>query len=343
MEHAYGSEDIGRKASANAVLDKVPTLDLGPWLAGQPGALDQLAAQLREVLERVGFFYLINHGVPQSLIDRTFAEGRRFHSLSLERKLEIKLNTSVNGYMPVKGSSDRHSKMNKNPAPNENESFFAHRERDPNDPAVKAGRDFRGPNQWPRDLPGFKETVLEYKAALESLGQKMIRVFARAVDLPEDYFAPYFYNGELSTRLLHYLPATREQIESGVFGHGAHTDRNFMTFVAQSDVEGLEILTTRSEWLGAPIVPGAFVVNAGDTLRRWSNDRFLSTPHRVQNKSGTDRYSIAFFYGPNLSSTIECIPTCHSPGNPPKHPPILYEDFKREFADLYFMNRNKLA
>ena len=138
-------------------------LDVAAHLAGEPGALEAAAAELRSALENIGFFYLAGHGVPQPLIDRIFVEAKRFHALPLDEKMKLRLNRSNNGYMPLRGHAQRHTTLNKTPPkPNENESFFAKRERDPNDPDVVAKKDLRDPNQWPDNLPGFKETVLEY-------------------------------------------------------------------------------------------------------------------------------------------------------------------------------------
>lgn len=331
--------DIGRKPSVNRSLERIPVLDLTAYLNGDAGALPALGLELRHALEKVGFFYVTGHQVPQALVDRTFAETERFHALPLEQKLQIKVNRSTNGYLPMKGSAARHSKLNKDPAPNENESFFCRRERDPEDPDVKAGKDFRDPNQWPQGLPGFRENVLEYQTRMEQLGMRMLPVFAAALDLPADYFNPFFENCELTVRLIHYPPASPQQIEAGVFGAGAHTDRGFMTFLAQANVPGLEILTTEGDWIPAPVMPGAFLVNSGDLLRRWTNDRFLSTSHRVLNRANTDRYSVAFFQGPNLNARIECLPTCQDEDNPPKHEPVVVEDARREFMDTNYFHR----
>jgi isopenicillin N synthase-like dioxygenase len=275
---------------------QIPLLDVGPYLTGAAEALEMAAAQLRYALENVGFYYLTGHRVPQPLIDRIFAETKRFHALPLEAKMELKLNRSNNGYMPLKGHAQRHTSLNKNPKPNENESFFAKRERDPLDPDVVAKRDLRDPNQWPDDLAGFKETVLEYQGVMRRLTHRLLPVYARALDLPAGYFTPFFHQGgEITVRMIHYPPATAEQVADEVFGTAAHTDRNLFTILAQGDTPGLQIMLPDGTWTPAPLMTGAFVVNSGDTLRRWSNDRFLSTPHRVLNVSGRDRYSVPFF------------------------------------------------
>ena len=323
---------------------RIPVLDLAPYLAGEAGALDTLAAELRFALENIGFFYLAGHGVPQALIDRMFAETKRFHAQPLADKMTIHLNRSNNGYMPLRGHAQRHTTLNKNPKPNENESFFARRERDPADPDVIAKKDLRDPNQWPNGLPGFKETVLEYQGVMRRLVHRMLPLYARALDLPTDYFAPFFHKGgEITVRMIHYPPATPEQVTEEVFGTAAHTDRNLFTILAQGDTPGLQIMLPDGTWIPAPILPGAFVVNSGDTLRRWTNDRFLSTPHRVLNVSGRDRYSVPFFVSPEYDTLIECLPSCHGPQGSAKYPPVTLEAFTIEFLNRNYANRNRQA
>jgi isopenicillin N synthase-like dioxygenase len=261
--------------------------------------------------------------------------------MPLDAKMKIHLNRSNNGYMPLKGHAQRHSTLNRDPKPNENESFFAKRERDPADPAVAAGRDLRDPNQWPHGLPGFKETVLEYQAVMRDLAHRLLPVYATALGLRQDYFTPFFdRGGEVTVRLIHYPPASPEDVAGNVFGTAPHTDRNLFTILAQGDVPGLEIMLPDGSWIPAPLMAGAFVVNSGDTLRRWTNDRFLSTPHRVLNLSGQDRYSVPFFVSPEYETMIECLPGCSGPDNPAKYPPVTMEAMTIEFLNRNYANRS---
>jgi isopenicillin N synthase-like dioxygenase len=171
----------------------------------------------------------------------------------------------------------------------------------------------------------------------------MLPVYARALDLPADYFTPFFHQGgEITVRMIHYPPATADQVDEGVFGTAAHTDRNLFTILAQGDTPGLQIMLPDGEWMRAPLMPGAFVVNSGDTLRRWSNERFLSTPHRVLNNiAGRDRYSVPFFVGPEYDTVLECLPSCRGADNPPKYEPVTMEAFSIEFLNRNYANRNQ--
>ena len=317
----------------------IPGLDLGPYLRGEKGALDPLTAALRETCEKVGFFYIKNHGIPQDLIDRTFAASKRIHAMPVADKKAIAMNEQNIGYMGVNESIQGHSKVEVARKPNYNESFFFMRDRKPDDPDVMAKKPFRGLNLWPADLPGFREDALAYQSAMEQLGMKMLPVVARALDLPVDFFLDYFNPANLQTRFLHY--PIRDESVPDQYGAGAHTDAGFLTFLMQHGIGGLQIRKTDGTWFDAPVLPGKFLINTGDLLRRWTNDRWLSTPHRVLNLSGTDRYSIAFFFGPDLDRVMSCLPSCQGPDNPAKHPPISYAQYKTEFVKANYFNQQR--
>jgi isopenicillin N synthase-like dioxygenase len=169
---------------------------------------------------------------------------------------------------------------------------------------------------------------------------RVLPVVARSLDLPADYFASYFNPAQYSLRMLHY--PVRDEREPDQYGTGAHTDGGFLTFLIQSGVGGLQIRKADGEWFDAPVLPGKYLVNSGDMMRRWTNDRYLSTPHRVMNVSGTDRYSMAFFFDPHLDRVLECLPTCTDAGNPPKHEPITYGQYLTEFLDSNYFHRKKV-
>ena len=146
----------------------IPVIDLGPHLAGRPGAAATTAAELGHALEDVGFFVIVNHGIPPTLIDEAFAEARRFHAQPMDAKLALRMNEHNNGYMMLGRYAVWTSDVNANDKPDLNEAFFIKRERGPDDPLVRAGRRFAGPNQWPADLPGFRDTVLAYTEAVDT-------------------------------------------------------------------------------------------------------------------------------------------------------------------------------
>ena len=285
-----------------------------------------VAEALRAVLERVGFFILVNHGVSETLIARVFAEARRFHALPMPAKQAVFLNAHNNGYMALNRYNVRTSRVSEATArPDLNEAFFIKRERRSDDPMLLADRRFAGPNVWPNGLPGFRKTLLEYTDAVDAMARQLLPALARSLDLPDNTLDAAFAESQFSFRLSHYPAVTAR--ETGLYGIAPHTDANFMTFLAQSGQPGLQIRLGEDRWIDVPHVPNSFVVNSGDMLHRWTNGRYKSTPHRALPPIGTPRYAIPYFLGPHLDTEIACLPTCQDAGNPPRYPPITYEAY----------------
>jgi len=317
----------------------IPILDVSRYFAGDMDDLLRLGAELRDAFEKVGFWFLRGHGVPRSLIDTMFSECERFHAQPMENKLALRINEHTIGYMPMGGSIARSSKVNNNTKPSVNAAYFVRRERTPNDPDVIAGKRFRGLNQWPADLPGFRDNVLTYMTAMEQLGKRLVRIYAVALDLPPDYFDPMFEKPNMIQRMTYYPP--RPSYEDNEFSIAPHTDSGFMTLLAPSAVPGLSIRLPDGTWFDAPSDPEAFVVNGGDILRRWTNDRFLSTPHRAMNTSGRARYAIPFFFDTHPDTLMSCLPSCRSRENPPKYEPITYDEYALWYATRNYVHLNQ--
>ena len=314
----------------------LPVIDLGPYRAGVPGALEAVAEELGVALETVGFFLLVDHGVPRELIARTFEEARRFHAQPAAAKLALRMNEHNNGYMAMGRYAVWTSDVNANDKPDLNEAFFTKRERAPDDPLVIAGRRFAGPNRWPEDLPGFRDTVLAYTEAVDELGRRLMPACAVALDLPPAAFDAAFAESQFSFRLSHYPPV---EAEPNQFGIAPHTDANFLTFLAQTEVPGLQLRLPSGEWFDVPYVPDSYAVNSGDMLTRWTNGRFKSTPHRALPPVGRDRYAIPFFLGPHLDTEIACLPTCQGPDHPARFPPITYDAYLHWWYDANYNAR----
>ncbi|MGE0802823.1 MAG: isopenicillin N synthase family dioxygenase [Lautropia sp.] len=315
-----------RASALDLATDEVPILDLGPYLAGEPGALDAVARDLLHASTHVGFYFLANHGVPQTLIDQVFRESARFHALPQAEKEKLKLDKNKIGYFGSGTTGGRRPGIK----PNLYSAFCVREDLAPDDPDVVAGKPFRGLNQWPANLPGFRETVMAYCHAVRDLCRGILPIYARALDLPLDFFDAAFVKPLLNMQLNHY---ERQAVFDGdQFGIAPHTDRTFITLLCQAQVPGLEIQPSGGRWVTAPALPGHFLVNTGDLLRLWTNERFLSTPHRVINTSGVERHSIPFFFNPDPDTLIECLPTCRSASEPAKHPPLRYIDFYEWFV-----------
>ena len=311
----------------------IPVIDFGPSFAGVPGAREATAAILRDTLENVGFFVMVNHGVPPALIERTFGEARRFHAQSMDAKLALRMNEHNNGYMMMGRYAVWTSGVNANDKPDLNEAFFCKRERPAEHPLRRSGRRFVGPNVWPEDLPGFRANVLAYVDAMDALSRRVLPVCAAALDLPADAFDAAFAESQFSFRLTHYPPVAAQPNQ---FGIAPHTDANFLTFLAQTDVPGLQVRMPDGTWTDVPYVPGSYAVNTGDMMARWTNGRFKSTPHRALPPVDRHRYAIPFFLGPHIDTVIECLPTCRAPGEAPKFAPITYEAYLTWWYDANY-------
>ena len=307
----------------------IPLIDLAPLT--QTGGAVALAAQMRAALEDIGFLIIVNHGVPQELIEQTFDQARRFHDQATDAKHAVLMNEHNNGYMAMARYGVRTSRVSENALPDLNESFFIKRERTPDDPL--SARRFGGPNIWPTDLPGFRENILAYTEAVDALGRRLLPAVALALNLPDDTFDPAFEESQFSFRLSHYPPQGRTK---GQYGFAPHTDANFMTFLAQSGVPGLQIMSKSGDWLDVPHVPRSFVVNSGDMLHRWTNGRFASTPHRVVPPEGQARYAVPYFLGPHMDTLIKCLPGCSDENNPARYSPVTYDDYLKWWYDANY-------
>ncbi len=302
------------------MTDRMPVIDLDPLCHGGEAGLNEVAAQIGAACRGVGFFYVVNHGAPAALVADVFAKSRAFFAEPLSDRLDVAMevvggNRGYSGYMrealdPTHGADRK-------------EAFNIGIELAANDPGLNGGEPFRALNAWPK-TPGFRETLLAYFDACLSLGLDLHRAFARDLGLPLDFFADKLARPLATLRLLRYPPE-----RAGVIGAGTHTDYGNITLLATDGVCGLEVRTRDGAWLEAPSMPGAFVVNIGDCLMRWTNDVYVSTPHRVVSRGVGERYSVAFFLDPNPFALVEAIPSCVAPGAAAKYPPILAHDYLR--------------
>ena len=328
--------------SVEEVTRSIPVIDFGPAFRGETGGLEAAAANVRRACEQIGFFYMAGHGVTQAVIDAAFEASREFHAMPLEDKMRLKINESNIGYLPVNQSMQRASTVHKATRPNYNESFFISHDRAADHPDIVAGTPLRGRNQWPEGHERMRVAMVRYFKTLEGVGERMLPVLARSLAMPAGHFAPFFDDEpHINLRFLHYPPQDTEDDEQ--FGQAPHTDNSFFTMLAREEVPGLAVRLPSGEWLAPPVIPGTFLVNLGNMMKRWSNDRFLSTPHGVLNDAGVDRYSIAFFYSPNVASVIECLPSCTGPADPPRYPPAVYRDLILDFYNANYFHREGYA
>ena len=311
------------------MVEEIPVIDYRSFHCSDERALGRIAGEIAHACEEIGFFYAVNHGIGGELIERAFTAARRFFALPLEQKMALKLNQSHMGYLPIGAAVQAASTVRKATRPNQNESFFVSYDRDSNRPEAGGSNALRGRNQWPADLPRLRADMMAYFGAVSAMCRRMLPSFAVALGMTADFFAAFFGEPHANLRCLHYPP--RGTTEDNTDGQRAHTDNSFITALAMTDVPGLSVRLPSGEWVAPPIIPGTFLINLGNIMRRWSNDRFLSAPHRVANQPEVDRYSIAFFFSPNPDSVIECLPSCISTENPAHYRPALYRDLILDF------------
>lgn len=316
---------------------EIPVIDLAPLQSGTPGGLQACAAALRDALENVGFYLIVNHGVPQATIDSAYAAVRRFFALPDGVKMALLKNHHNIGYAPIRSLYNRPTSElnNERQVRSAAESFFMKADLAPDHPDVLAGKRFRSPNLWPpaEAAPGFRAAMVDYAHALEALGKSLLPLYAMALDLPGNWFDQAFVDPMYTLRISRYpRQATLGEKEQGL---PPHTDTSFMTLLPYNRVQGLQVRHVNGHWIDAPAVPGSFVVNSGNMLRRWSNNRCMSTPHQVVNLSPEERYAMPFFLDVNRDWLMDCLPSCMSVDNPFQYEPMTYADYMAWYTTDY--------
>lgn len=275
-------------------FSEVPVIDLGPLLKDGPIKAKSTVDQIAKACSEVGFMQVVNHGVPDSAIERVIAESAPFFALPVEKRNEIAISNSpqFRGYLPLKYKGEAST------GEIHQEAFIMFHDK----PESACPMD--GPNQWPAGRPGFRKAFEDYFPMTEKLGMAMLPAFALAMGKAPDFFEEMFRDPMMMLKVNHYPP--QEVIEHDKeIGVTAHSDSGAFTILWQDEVGGLEISNKKGEWVGVPPIKGAYVINLGNMMQIWSNGRFSSTPHRVINRSGLDRYSVPTFVNPNYYTMIE--------------------------------------
>lgn len=284
---------------------EIPVLDIAPLISGEDTSA--LARDFARAYGETGFGYIINHGVDVALREAVFSASKQFHALPETAKQAIALDKNHRGYIAINTSTDVNSDLAEVTKPNQSASFMMMRE----DPAALEGVYLSGPNQWPV-LEGFRQACEAYAIAMTQLGRQLMGLALDALGATDRSVLQAFEIPTLWLRLLHYPPQSPQAPED-LFGSTPHKDFGCLTLLAQDDVGGLQVQTPAGHWIDAPPVEDAFVMNVGDMLHRMSNGQLLSTPHRVINTTGRERYSVPFFFDPNVATQVAPLPGTGAP------------------------------
>jgi isopenicillin N synthase-like dioxygenase len=324
-------------AASRAIgIDQIPVIDMGPALGEDPSAERAVAAAFRKAATEVGFFYIRNHGVDWTLVERAREAARRFFDLPIEEKNRVRVNENHRGFLRI-----GEARMADGVEPDLKESFVWGPEprEEASDPVPS--NPFLCPNNWPAFDPGFREAVYPFFEAALDCGRRLLRIFAVGMDLPADTFTRP-WKRPIARGSVIYYPPQPPGMGDRQFGVGPHTDYGCLTVLCQDDVGGLEVQTAQGDWVRAQPIQGTFVVNVGDLLQRWTNDGFASTPHRVVNSGGRSRYSLVVAVDPDYETVVDPATVC-GPGETPLYEPIRCGDYILQRFDRAFAYRRKTA
>jgi isopenicillin N synthase-like dioxygenase len=333
-------------AQAESVaIDEIPIIDLAPFLHGDAADRLAVAGQIAEACQRIGFFYVVNHGVPESLRQAVLDEGRAFFARPVEDKMRSAplLDGQWCGYLPGRGAAEgtqpggslvpgaQKSKVSGGSL----EQFNMMRVRDADDIHYDATDPIYQRNRWPADAPTFVETMIVNQRALRRLGGSLMEAFALALGLDEDFFVN-LHQSPLATFGLNFYPRPVEGQPSADVGVGAHCDASSFTILLQDDVGGLEVRDPSGRWISAPVVPGAYVINIGDTMMGWTNGHFVSTLHRVVSRKPVDRFSATMFMNPDREVVVRPIDRFVTDESPARYEPFSNDDYMRRFFVKFY-------
>ena len=285
-------------------MTHIPIIDISALVSGTQDSRE-VATRIGQACRDCGFFYIVGHGVDERLQRRLEEVSQEFFAQDVETKLEIAMSRggrAWRGYFPVGGELTSGK-------PDLKEGIYFGAELPDDHPLVKAGTPMHGRNLFPSGIPQFRETVLDYMAAVTRLGHSLMAGIALSLGLEESYFADRYTSDPLILfRIFNYpAPPPNAEIESSL-GVGEHTDYGLLTILKQDMSGGLEV-KTKSRWVAAPPIANSFVCNIGDMLDRMTGGRYLSTPHRVRNLTAHNRLSFPFFFDPNFNAEIGPIRT----------------------------------
>lgn len=316
-------------------MEHIPVIDVAGYDRGYQSKRREIAAHVAHAVEEIGFLCVTGHGIPQSVIDGVRKGAWTFFNQPLAVK-QVYLHPSRNlnrGYTPFAEERNAASAGMGDAADLREGFIFGPLELPEGIEAGTVAAYAYQPNIWPEALPGVAEAFQKYYEGVATFNRVLLSIFETALDLPPGYFKEKFRHHSSTVRILHY-PGQDAVPEEGQLRCGAHTDFGSHTILLADDAPGgLQVLTRAGQWVDAIPPKNGFIINIGDMMKMWTNDRWHSNMHRVVNpprdQSSVARLSIAFFTYPNPDALIECLPTCSSDENPPRHRPVLAGEYRR--------------
>ncbi len=295
--------------------EEIPVIDAGALAGDDPAAIAAAGAKMREAAERIGFFYVANHGVPEATVARAFAASKAFFAMPEADKRKAEIDARHRGFLAV-----GQAKMYASAKIDLKESFLWGLELGAEDPDVRAGKPLMGPNNWPPAPADMRAAFYDYYLGICACGQRLLKGLAASLEREPRFFERAFAKPLARGSAIYYPPQPPELGELQ-FGVAPHTDYGGLTLLAQDMVGGLQVLGANGKWVTAHPIPGTLVINIGDLMHRWTNGRFASNPHRVVNESGRERYSIAVFFDPHPDTVVDPRDLLDDPAQA-KYPPI---------------------
>lgn len=319
------------------MLTSVPIIDLAPWFAGTSDGKRGVARQVAAAAEQIGFFKIKNHGIPLAQIDEVFRTAADFFRQSDAVKAHSRAprSGSARGWHAL-ATKNLAKTIGQNNPPDLREQFylgplvsraseFAH---------IEGAADLYAENIWPETPAAYRPVFTAYYTALEDLSRSLMRIFALALDQPEHFFDDKI-DRHFSTLPANWYPVQNDDPLPAQVRAGEHTDFGSLTILAVNErAGGLQVKLHDGSWADVTAEPGEYIINIGDMMQRWTNDRWLSNLHRVVNPSKSartsdQRMSIGYFLHPNYDAEIACLPSCTGPGRPAKYPPVMAGEMMR--------------
>ena len=312
---------------------EIPIIDISPLSEPNihPKLLKKVGNEINKACKNVGFFYVINHEISESHLNNLILSIQKFFNLSLEEKMKIYIKNSdmYRGYTPL-GKEFTNNQYDWHECVDFGPNF-----KKDNSQVVNPNQ-LLGPNQWPKKPCNLKKLLESHREKMIPLGRKITQGISISLGLPKNYFEPFINKAHSYFRISSYPPNAKNGNKNIGKGIGSHIDYGFLTILLQDKVGGLEIKNSNDEWFSAPIIPGAFLINVGYMIQRWTNDYYMATIHRVVQPKNKTRYSLPFFFEPNLDTIVKPIEKFCSKDKPPHYDPLHFGDYlEKTFRTSY--------